>query len=184
MAIVYQHRRKDTNEVFYIGIGKSKNRARSKRARNTYWLNIVNKFGYETDILIDGISWEEAIQVEIGLIKDIGRLDLKKGSLVNMTDGGEGLSNASKETISKFKKARIGKRLSEETKDRLRSIMITKEPLNTIKVIQYDLDLNLITTWNSIRDANLHTGIATSSISKCCKNKLKRAGKFIWRYIN
>jgi hypothetical protein len=184
MAIVYQNRRKDTNEVFYIGIGKTTNRAKSKRARNTHWLNIANKFGYETDILIKGLSWEAAIQVEIGLIKDIGRLDLKKGPLVNMTDGGEGLSNVSKETISKFRNARIGKHLSEETKGKLKSIMSAKKPINRIKVLQYDLDLNLITTWNSIRAAYLHTGIATSSISKCCKNKLKRAGKFIWRYLN
>ncbi len=34
MAIVYQHRRKDTNEIFYIGIGKNTNRAYNKYSRS------------------------------------------------------------------------------------------------------------------------------------------------------
>jgi hypothetical protein len=34
MAIVYQHRRNDTNEVFYIGIGKEQKRAFIKSSRS------------------------------------------------------------------------------------------------------------------------------------------------------
>jgi len=184
MAVVYQHRRKDTNEVFYIGVGKTKSRSVSKRARNMHWLNIANKVGFETDILISGLNWSDAIKVEIGLIKDIGRADLNRGHLVNMTDGGEGLCNPSEETISKFKKARTGNALSKETKAKLRLAMVSKKPINRKPVAQYDLNNNLIQIWESVYQAELKTKIAKSSISKCCKNKLKRAGKFIWRYIN
>jgi len=56
MAIVYQHRRKDTNEVFYVGIGKDRGRAFSKIGRNYYWRNVVKKVGYESDVLIEGID--------------------------------------------------------------------------------------------------------------------------------
>jgi hypothetical protein len=46
MAVVYQHKRNDTNEIFYIGIGRSKDRAGKKTNRNKYWHSIVNKFGF------------------------------------------------------------------------------------------------------------------------------------------
>ena len=39
MAIVYQHRREDTNEVFYIGIGETLKRAYQKKARMTGVMN-------------------------------------------------------------------------------------------------------------------------------------------------
>jgi hypothetical protein len=90
MSIVYQHRRKDTNEVFYIGIGKSKDRAYQKGLRNPHWYSVVDKVGYEVDILIEGLSWEDACVVDSGLISDYGRSDLGLGPLVNMTDGGDG----------------------------------------------------------------------------------------------
>jgi hypothetical protein len=90
MAIVYLHRRKDTNEVFYIGIGKDSYRIGRKANRNKYWHNIVNKYGYTKELLFKDITWEEAIKKEIELINKYGRKDLKTGCLVNMTRGGEG----------------------------------------------------------------------------------------------
>jgi hypothetical protein len=64
MAIVYQHRRLDTNEIFYIGIGINKNRAYSKSGRNKHWHNIINKVGYEVDVLIDGCKMSQAKYIE------------------------------------------------------------------------------------------------------------------------
>ncbi len=90
MAVVYQHRRNDTNEVFYIGIGKNTSRAKKKHQRNSYWHRIVNKYGYTIEILYKNITWEKAIKEEIRLIKKYGRKDLKKGNLANQTNGGEG----------------------------------------------------------------------------------------------
>lgn len=93
MAIVYQHRRKDNNKIFYIGIGKKKSRAYSFRYRSEYWTRIAQSKGYEVDILFEGISWEDACNVEIGLINSYGRKDLGLGELINMTDGGQGNKN-------------------------------------------------------------------------------------------
>ena len=117
MAVVYLHRRNDTNEIFYIGIGRNKHRAGKKTNRNSYWNNIVNKYGFTKEILFSNISWEEAIKQEIRLInkygftkeilfsnipweeaikqeirliKKYGRKDINKGILVNQTNGGEG----------------------------------------------------------------------------------------------
>ena len=105
MAYVYKHIRKDNNEIFYIGISDDKtyNRAYCKKYRNRYWSFIVNKVGYEVEILYDNLTWEQACKKEIQLIKFYGRSDLKEGSLVNMTDGGEGLSHPSEETKAKIR---------------------------------------------------------------------------------
>ena len=104
MAYVYQHIRLDTNEVFYIGIGKNKCRAYSKSDRNKHWHHIVNKVGYSAQIIFEEITWEEAIVKEKELIEYYGRRDKGSGTLVNMTDGGEGIPGFkhSKESMSKI----------------------------------------------------------------------------------
>jgi hypothetical protein len=98
---VYRHYKLDTNDVFYIGMGKENNfrRAFSKRYRNNYWLNTVSKYGYSVDIVSKNLSEEDAIELEIFLIKEYGRKDLGNGLLVNMTDGGEGAFNPSPESL-------------------------------------------------------------------------------------
>lgn len=90
MAYVYQHIRLDTNEVFYVGVGKTKYRSHTHHGRNKHWHNIVNKAGYSAQILFDNITWEEACQKEKELIEYYGRQDFGLGPLVNKTDGGEG----------------------------------------------------------------------------------------------
>jgi hypothetical protein len=125
MAIVYQHRRLDTNEIFYIGIGKTKSRSKSKKSRNPYWWNIINKTDYIIEILYSSISWEEACEIEMGLIKLYGRKDMGTGVLVNMTDGGEGsightMPQESKDSISRANK---GKKRTEEQKKHLSEII-------------------------------------------------------------
>ena len=92
MKIVYRHRRLDTNEVFYIGMGNV-SRAYDKRSRNSHWSNIVNKSGYEVDIIAENLSIEDALELEVFLIEEYGRYDLGTGPLVNKTDGGEGTKN-------------------------------------------------------------------------------------------
>ena len=65
---VYRHIRLDTNVPFYIGKGLNK-RAFSKRDRNQYWHNIVNKYGYEVEIMLEGLTNENAIIKEKEFIK-------------------------------------------------------------------------------------------------------------------
>lgn len=101
MAVVYTHIRKDNNEVFYVGVGKHKSRAFDKRQRNKHWYHIVNKHGYNVNITHCDLCIEEAFCIEKYLISFYGRKDLKSGTLVNMTDGGDGTVNKSKESIYK-----------------------------------------------------------------------------------
>jgi hypothetical protein len=99
--ILYQHRRLDTNEIFYVGIGKTIKRAYYKHNRNRHWHNIVNKVGYKVEILSENLTWDDACEQERTLIAFIGRFDLKLGSLTNQTNGGDGSTNPSVETRQK-----------------------------------------------------------------------------------
>lgn len=119
MAVVYRHIRLDKNEPFYIGIGKTERRAYSNKNRNKYWSHITQNIEYEVEILFDDLTWEKACEKEIELIKLYGRKDLGVGSLVNMTDGGDGVLglNHSKETIIKIKELRKKQIITQEHKD-------------------------------------------------------------------
>lgn len=94
MAYLYRHIRLDTNEIFYIGIGSDINykRAYSFKDRNTFWKNIINKSEYKVEIVLDDLTWEEACEKEKEFIALYGRRDLNKGTLCNLTNGGDGAS--------------------------------------------------------------------------------------------
>ena len=111
---IYYHL-KPNGEVFYIGIGNSK-RPKSKQNRNKYWHNIVNKYGYEVQILKTNLSWEEAVELEILLIGWFGRKDLKLGTLVNMTDGGDGNNGIVMSAESNMKRSLASKGIPKNNK--------------------------------------------------------------------
>jgi hypothetical protein len=85
----YYHKRLDTGEIFYVGIGEP-NRPYEDGSRNPHWHHIVDKVGYEVLVIKENITWEDACEWEVSEIKRIGRRDLDLGPLVNLTDGGEG----------------------------------------------------------------------------------------------
>jgi hypothetical protein len=120
MAIVYQHIRKDNKQPFYIGIGKTIARAKSIHSRNDYWKNIVKKYGYEIEILKSDISWQEACEIEKKYIKKYGRCDNGTGILCNMTDGGDGNNNYSKEVIEKMSLKKRNIKLSQQHKEKIK----------------------------------------------------------------
>lgn len=64
---VYRHFKKNTNYVFYIGIGKQANyfRAKTKYGRNNFWNNLVNKYGFDYEIVQDNLTFLEAQELEI-----------------------------------------------------------------------------------------------------------------------
>lgn len=140
--LIYFHINKTTKEIFYVGIGNEK-RPHRIHGRSEWWNRIVNKYGYEIQIVKDNLTWEQAQVLEIFWIKTIGRKDLNEGSLVNMTNGGDGAcsnlpkipwnkgktlskehkeklsnatSNLSDETRAKLSKAQKGRKYSDEAK--------------------------------------------------------------------
>lgn len=121
MAVVYLHYKKDNNELFYVGIGKSHQRAYSQKSRNKLWRNIVEKHGYKIVFYKKDISIEEAKSIEIYLIKKHGRIDNKTGTLCNLTDGGDGQFNMSEFTKHSISKKLKGCKLSKETIEKLKN---------------------------------------------------------------
>jgi len=145
---VYIHKNPVNEEVFYIGQGtrhRDKNeRAYSKRSRSKWWYNYVNKYGMPiVEIVATNLSKEDADKLEIDLIKSYGRKDINEGTLVNLTDGGDGSGKRSleyceqlslrmrgenhpmwgkkhnKNWVENNSKSKIGKKLSEETKKKM-----------------------------------------------------------------
>ena len=49
-------------------------------------------------------------------------------------------------------------------------------------VLQFTKDGELVAEYPSTREAERQTRIYNQSISKCCNEKLKSAGKYLWRY--
>jgi hypothetical protein len=108
MAIVYQHRRLDTNEVFYVGIGKTKQRSEVFHGRSIDWQKVSLESQILVEIVAENITIEEAGEIEKDLVKKYGRKDLGLGPLVNLTDGGEYSSyNYGKISIYKEKKSKF-----------------------------------------------------------------------------
>ena len=193
---VYRHRRLDTFEIFYVGIGKRKNRIRSKYSRNIYWHNIVNKTDYIAEILAENLSWEDACELEIFLIEEYGR---KKdgGKLCNITIGGDGakgfshtekyklnLSNRmmgnilSQETKDKISKAHMGKTYSEATKLKMSNYWTGKISNNAKKII----DISTEIVYSSIKEAAESIGMKKSTLNAKLTGQNKNDTNF--RYLN
>jgi hypothetical protein len=85
---VYEHRRKDTGAIFYVGKGTGW-RCKSKQGRNKYWINVAQRAGYDISILHFGLDEDLAFLVESERIDQLRRLGVK---LCNVTDGGGGIS--------------------------------------------------------------------------------------------
>jgi hypothetical protein len=109
----YLHIRKDTGAIFYVGLGNEK-RAKSKGNRNIHWHRIVSKHGYSIKYLGDR-SLDDAKAMEVSLIKIFGREHLGDGTLVNMTDGGDGVINLSPDAKIKHKEAMLKAAKNPET---------------------------------------------------------------------
>ncbi len=136
MAYVYRHIRLDKNEPFYIGIGtRNDNHARAYNTerRSEIWKRIFAKTQIDVEIIIDNISADKAKEKEVELIKLYGRINLKTGILVNMTDGGDGSTgyvptiettnkmSATKRANPKVHDDAYKKRMSERLKGRVHS---------------------------------------------------------------
>lgn len=145
---IYFHINPIKQEIFYVGIG-SNNRAYDTDGRNNFWRKVVSKYGYEVIIIEKNLKWFDACNKEIEYIKQIGRRDLKLGTLVNLTDGGDAINGTinkggrkagfkmSEETKLKIKIANTGKKMSEENRlkvvERMKTLNIGRKRSDEFK---------------------------------------------------
>lgn len=106
---IYWHKKADDNYIFYIGQGVKKGREKSLANRNNHWQNTVKKHGFVSEIISNNLTKQQADNLEKFLIKELGRQDLGKGPLVNMTDGADGVFNISNEVRRRMSLLKIGK---------------------------------------------------------------------------
>lgn len=104
----YAHFKKSNDNIFYIGKG-TKRRMRSVHSRSNYWKSTVAKHGFIVEPLAKWRTEHEAFEHEKFLIwcfRDMGI------NLVNITDGGDGVSGLrhSLEAKQKMSIARSGDR--------------------------------------------------------------------------
>jgi len=90
---IYRHLRTDTNEVFYVGRGVG-SRYRATYGRNIVWHRVVEKCGsFVAQKILENLTLEEAKEKEKEFVAIYGRKDSGLGTLVNLTDGGDGMYN-------------------------------------------------------------------------------------------
>lgn len=61
---------------------------------------------------------------------------------------------------------------------------LTNHPDKSKRVAQYTLDGTLVAVYPSTHEAARQTGFKQSSISACCRGKLKKHKGYIWKYID
>ena len=207
---VYIH--KFPNGKAYVGITRQEPKVRwgggNGYVRNEYMHRAIKKYGWENIehiILFDGLSEEDACEIEKSLIKKYRTNEKEFG--YNIESGGQ-CSNLAESTKQKLREAHIGKSASEETREKMRAsrnrfisenpeeykkimenMMLAVEKAAELKrkpVIQYDLDGKFLAVWNSTREAERVLGIHHSHIAECC-NKLPKhntAGGYRWEYAD
>jgi monoamine oxidase len=135
MYYTYLHRKKDTNEIFYVGKGICKRkRANSHANRNQHWKNTVTKHGLLVEIVASWKNEKDAFLHEKFLIACFLEMGIK---LTNQTSGGDGtsgwkhteqykkwksdcLKEEYKDPVKRAKKANAQKRRFESVEERKR----------------------------------------------------------------
>ncbi len=115
---------------------KTIKRSISTIGRNQYWKNITNQCEWVSEIIENNLTWEEACEREKYWIKFYGRKDLNEGTLVNMTDGGDGNVNriCTTEFKEKLRNFHKGKLLTEQHKEKISNSSKGKKISNEQKI--------------------------------------------------
>lgn len=158
-----------TGEIRYIG--KTKHPLNIRCSQHTYdkavnhrtnWIKSLSRIGTSPKIeLLDISSDTEASEIERYWIAQFKAWGF---DLVNQTSGGEGAP---------------GRIVSEETKLKHSKAMIKTAGR---KVHQYDLQGNMLNTFDSVAEASDKTGASRTKIVAVCKGRRKMTAGFQWAY--
>jgi group I intron endonuclease len=197
-----------TQEVRYVG--KTKNdlikrlyehcteRNLIKNSHKNNWIKKLKK--QDTRPIIELIelteNWKEREAYWIKYFRDKGI------NLTNETDGGDGCIGIkrSQEYIEKLinikrkngtlkRSAECRKKISDSHKgkkmsDNHKEILLSYSTKKMKRIIQYDLNMNLVKIWSGIRECSRALNINHSEIIKCLKNKKRNYKNYIWKYEN
>lgn len=177
---LYRHIRLDTNEPFYIGIGtkffynsyyKEYNRAFSKHSRNVFWKRVVSKTEYRVEIMYESDCYEDVIQKEKSFISLYGRRFDGSGTLVNITNGGEGTNGYKPSVETRQKMSDSRKKHSSPRPSKRKAIMETDSQGNS-KV------------WNSLTEAAKFYNCSKAGIYNVLSGSRNLCKERSWKYVN
>lgn len=132
----------------------------------------IQKYGwdkFEHLIVATNLTEIEASQLEQELIQKYDSCN--NGYNVDL---GGSTTNHSPETIEKIRQKNIGRKCSEETKQKISESSIH------FAVICIETGI----TYPSLAEAERQTGIDKASIGKCCRGIMYKAGSYTWRYAD
>lgn len=152
-------------EPFYVGVGvnnrykmhiyesnlkkSTKKVSTIKEIKSSGQLPIIKK-------IYENLTPDEATSLEIDIIKNIGRLDLNKGPLTNLTNGGDSVGY-------KHKRGDLLKLFT--------------------PILCYNKNMEFIKEYPSISEASEELNIKRSNISQCCRHLIKIShNKYVFRY--
>ena len=191
---IYIHYTPD-NIPFYVGKG-IKNRCLHKHSRSYWWNNIVNKYGYYIKIQEINLNEDECLQREIYWIKYFGRKQYQEGTLINLTNGGEGVSGKlyteeERQIKSKFFKENLeylqsfgdrskyfGKSLIGQDNPNYGNIL-GNNPLSK-SVVKIDLKGNYICRYDCLKEAEIKNNV--TGVYQVCKGIRNQLNGFIYVY--
>ena len=201
MFYVYQHLKKNTSTPFYVGKG-SKERAWFKGRRNIGWKNMVNKYGYDVDIIKYFEDEDEAILFENQLIKEYREKGVVLVNQTKYSEGGKSYSYTdeikakqslgqigtkrpkNKEWRKKVSKAHKGRKIlwADKIGDALRGIPKNHPNPKKKPIQQYTLDNQLINEYDSATTAGKHINQSGNTIADAAAGRQKSAYGFLWKY--
>ena len=199
--IVYMHT--SPNMKRYIGITSLDPVKRWRNGRGykdqSYFWNAIKKYGWDNfkhEVLIQGVSFEEACALEQKFIQDYKTYDSKYG--YNLTLGGEGrvLTDEQKKKLSEqrqgpnacgygyFPSEETKKKMSDAAKGKIFTKKTREKMANAKKkvVYQYNLDGEFLNIFESATDGANATGTNIGNLCACCRNVVKQANGFFWSY--
>lgn len=159
-------------EPFYIGKGcgnridQHLNSAQLKRDKNKCKVNKINKLkklGAEPIKLkiFENLEEQESLRIEKELICFIGRKDLKKGTLTNLTDGGENY-------YCRFNQ--LNSKTQEKLRNSRRISMILNNPMKNRDIVEKVINTKIKTDWKE-RKSDEYRRSMSESLKKSEKHK-------------
>jgi hypothetical protein len=106
---IYQHRRADNGQIFYVGKASNPYRKLKTQNRNSRWHQIVNEAGgFTAEEIVSNVDEDLSLLAEQEYIDKLKKLGLP---ICNLTTGGQGRSgwNPSEETRKIWSEQRKGK---------------------------------------------------------------------------
>lgn len=153
--------------------------------KEIYWIDKLKSDGNKLTNHASGGNKNKKMSDEVRLKMSLAQKERHKKSKLIITEETKRLMSEKRKELMQNpdnrEKLRKTSKIFEESKSqerKLQDILIQ----NRKEVIQYDLDMNPIKEFPSIKQACRELNIHSANVTKCCNLKVSTVGGFVWRY--